>query len=117
MFFKTKLLKLKRPDKNKIRSLIDEEVYLSDGRKIGRVRKIYLAGNQIRIYGWLVEPNRVIRKRCDNKLLLVRHKFMKAIGEVIILNVNFEEELKKSIIFLECSNFCKEVEDENSNRV
>ena len=70
-----------------------KEVYAENGNKIGKIKEVYLENNNI--YGWLIKPEKKISKKIRKKQILIKHKYIKSIGKIMIIEEKIAEHLDK----------------------
>ena len=85
--------KRKNKDMNKLKSIPGTLVYGSDGKKIGKVKDIYLEDN--RIYGWFIIVDKKLSKKIKIKKILVKHKYVKSISHIMIIDEDILNNIKR----------------------
>lgn len=90
LIFILKLL-LKKKEKNRLKSCIGLTVFSEEGIKIGEIKGVRLDKNKIG--EWVIKPKRKLGKRIRRKKLLLKHKDVKAIGEIMIVDERIIEKL------------------------
>ena len=86
----------------KIQDIIGKEVYSENSNRIGKVIDAYIKNNAI--YGWLIKVNWGIRKKIKTKKILIRHKYLVSIGNIVIINKEVYEYLENPENFVEKEN-------------
>ena len=92
MYLKSKSL-IKKKDNIKISLVKNIQVYAGNGKSIGKVKEVYLKGNKID--SWLIKVKKNIAKKIKKKNILVKHKHVLGIGDVMIIKEKVSEHLEK----------------------
>jgi sporulation protein YlmC with PRC-barrel domain len=79
--------------KNRLKSIIGKEVYGDNGDKIGRIKEVYIG--DYKVYGWMIKLNKSISKKIRKKMILVKQKYIKSIGKIVIIDKRVAEHLEK----------------------
>jgi sporulation protein YlmC with PRC-barrel domain len=87
------ILKRKPKETNRLKSIIGKGVYAENGDKIGKVKEVYL--ENYKIYGWLIKLDKKIAKKIMKKKILIKHKYVKSIGKIMIIEEKVAEHLDK----------------------
>jgi sporulation protein YlmC with PRC-barrel domain len=87
--FKTKK---KRKDRNYLSDTLGLDVFSVNGEKIGKIKEVNLEDNKIK--SWLIQLNKKLLKHTRKKNILVKHKYVKSIGDVIIIQGEISNYLK-----------------------
>ena len=87
------IIKRKPKDATRLKDIMGKEVYAENGDKIGKIKEIYLEKNKV--YGWLIKPDKKISRKLRKKKLLIRHKYVKSIGKIMIIEEKVAEHLDK----------------------
>jgi len=89
------LSKRKPRDMAKLRNLKGLRVYSENGNYIGRLKETYLEDGKAQIYGYLIKLNKKIAKKIRKRNILVRHKHMRAVKHIMIIDESVGEHLEK----------------------
>lgn len=92
IFYLKKKLK-KKKDKNRLSSMIKLSVYSSDGHQIGKIKEIYLKKN--RVSKWLIKLDKKIKKKRNKKQILIKHKNVESMNEIMIIDKKINDFLNK----------------------
>jgi sporulation protein YlmC with PRC-barrel domain len=79
----------------RLKSMKGLKVYGEDGADVGKIKKIYLEKNKPKIYGWVILLNKNLSKKIKRKKVLIRHKHVKSIKQIMILEEKVSEHLEK----------------------
>jgi len=88
----------KKENKDRLKNCIGLHVFSEEGIKIGIVKDISLKKNKI--YQWLIKPDRKLNKKIKTKKILLNHKHVQSINEIIIIDKQVSKHLKKNKLFL-----------------
>lgn len=89
------LLNEKSKDVTRLKSMKSIKVYGSDGNKIGKIKEIYLEDKRAKIYGWLIKVDKNISREIKKKEVLIKHKHVESIKNIMIIDKRVSEKLRK----------------------
>ncbi len=78
---------------NRIKNIIGKSVYAENGNGIGVVKEIYL--EHYKIYGWIIQVNSRLAKKIGYKRIMVKQKYVKAIGRTMIIDERIAHHLDR----------------------
>jgi sporulation protein YlmC with PRC-barrel domain len=88
-------MKRKPKDETRLSDLRKKKVYAENGNYIGDIKEVYLEDKKPKVYGWLIKVDKKIAKKIKKKNILLRHKHVKSIRKIMIIEEKVAEHLEK----------------------
>ena len=90
------IFKNRKPkDMTRLTSIMGKKVYAENGNYIGNIKGVYLEDKKPKIYGWLIKLDKNIARKIKQKNVLLRHKHVKSIRRIMIIDEKVAEHLEK----------------------
>jgi len=96
ILFFIKIKKRKSISITKVKNSLGLKVCSENGKNIGKIKDVYLEVNQIKVYGWLIQLDKKIAKKIKNKNMLIKHKYVKSINDIMIVDEKVSKYLDKT---------------------
>jgi len=85
----------KRRDVTRLNNIRGLRVYAENGDYVGKIKEAVLENKGSNIYGWVIRPDKKMKSKIRRKNILINHKQVKSISNIMIVDEKVLERLKE----------------------